>query len=319
MIKTFFLKKSKRRRRRGRKRRKAFAFVLAVRIFLGGPELASSNSKTFQSGVNSKTEISRTLDQESSMIADFNQEGSTQPERVLEGLDTPSGKITLGLPRGGDSSRPSKFGPGSKAKGAAKRDFARRRNKLTSGRSSGSLFAESFSPKPLYGSRPAAANHLAQQFQPGQAEGGNGLFGRFSARPTLDPYNPGCAGGPRSIIVLSSQDNPSSSAELTVEDLDKKWEKLSSEEKYDSIRKSKTDVDAIAKNTGYKRKNVQNCKNHLFYDIHRLDRYESLGEPVEIKQFDANENQARAWKRLEKGTHTRQDLTWLKHEKAEQW
>jgi len=108
-------------------------------------------------------------------------------------------------------------------------------------------------------------------------------------------------------------------AELTVEDLDKKWEKLSAEEKYDSIRKSKTDVDAIAKNTGYKRKNVQNCKNHLFYDIHRLDRYESLGEPVEIKQFDANENQARAWKRLEKGTHTRQDLTWLKHEKAEQW
>jgi hypothetical protein len=53
-------------------------------------------------------------------------------------------------------------------------------------------------------------------------------------------------------------------------------------------------MDAIAKNTGYKRKNVQNCKNHLFYDIHRLDRYESLGEPVEIKRFDANENQARA-------------------------
>ncbi len=47
---------------------------------------------------------------------------------------------------------PSKFGPGSKAKGAAKRDFARRQtsNKLTSG----SLFAESFSPKPLYESRP---------------------------------------------------------------------------------------------------------------------------------------------------------------------
>ena len=42
-------------------------------------------------------------------------------------------------------------------------------------------------------------------------------------------------------------------------------------------------------------------------------------EPVEIKRFDANENQARAWKRLEEGTHTKEDLIWLKHEKAEQW
>jgi len=78
-------------------------------------------------------------------------------------------------------------------------------------------------------------------------------------------------------------------------------------------------VDAIAKNTGYKSENIQTCKNHLFYETHRLDRYESLGEPIEIKQFDANENQARAWKRLDEGTHTKEDLTWLKHEKAEQW
>jgi hypothetical protein len=104
----------------------------------------------------------------------------------------------------------------------------------------------------------------------------------------------------------------------SAEKLGKTWEKLSAEEKYESIRNSKTDVDAIAKNTGYKSKNIQKCKNHLFYDIHRLDRYESLGEPVEIKRFDANENQARAWKRLEEGTHSKEDLTWLKHEKAEQ-
>lgn len=44
---------------------------------------------------------------------------------------------------------------------------------------------------------------MAQQFQTGPVEGGNGLFGRFSARSTPDPYNPGCAGGPRSITVLS--------------------------------------------------------------------------------------------------------------------
>ena len=80
--------------------------------------------------------------------------------------------------------------------------------------------------------------------------------------------------------------------------------------KNESIRNSKTDVDAIAKNTGYKSKNIQKCKTHLFYDIHRLDRYESLGEPIEIKRFDANENQAKALKRLEKGTHTKEDLTW---------
>lgn len=105
----------------------------------------------------------------------------------------------------------------------------------------------------------------------------------------------------------------------SAEKLGKTWEKLSAEEKYESIRNSKTDVDAIAKNTGYKSKNIQKCKNHLFYDIHRLDPYESLGEPVETKRFDANENQARAWKRLEEGTYIKEDLTWLKHEKAEQW
>lgn len=105
----------------------------------------------------------------------------------------------------------------------------------------------------------------------------------------------------------------------SLEKSDETWETLNTEEKYESIRNSQTDVTAIAKNTGYKAQNIQKCKNHLFYDNHRLDRYESLGEEVEIKRFDPNEKQARAWKRLEKGTHTKEDLTWLKHEKAEQW
>ena len=77
-------------------------------------------------------------------------------------------------------------------------------------------------------------------------------------------------------------------------------------------------MNAIAKNTGYKSENIQKCKNHLFYETYRLDRYESLGEPLEIKRFDANEDQARAWKKLEKGTHTKEDLIWLMHKKAEQ-
>jgi hypothetical protein len=84
-------------------------------------------------------------------------------KRISEGskfaVEIRSGELGKGGPgprAKADARRPSKFGPGSKARGAAKRDFARRQtsNKLTSGRSSGSLFAESFSPKPLYGSRP---------------------------------------------------------------------------------------------------------------------------------------------------------------------
>ena len=92
---------------RGRKRKLAASAILSLRLLFGGPQLASSNSKTFQSGGNSKTEISRTLDQESPMIADLNQEGSTQPELVLKGrqrtIISPSGKIISTIPRGGDS------------------------------------------------------------------------------------------------------------------------------------------------------------------------------------------------------------------------
>jgi hypothetical protein len=60
--------------------------MLILRLLFGGLQSASasSNSKTFQSGVNSKTEISRTLNQQSSMINNFNPEGSTQPELVPE-------------------------------------------------------------------------------------------------------------------------------------------------------------------------------------------------------------------------------------------
>ena len=75
----------------------------------------------------------------------------------------------------------------------------------------------------------------------------------------------------------------------------------------------------IAKNTGYKEKNVQECKNHVFYNTHKLDHYVSLSEPVEIKRFDSNLNQAKVWKRLENCEHTKEDFTWLKHEKAEQY
>ena len=42
-------------------------------------------------------------------------------------------------------------------------------------------------------------------------------------------------------------------------------------------------MDAIAKNTGYKSEKIQKYKNYLFYQTHRLNRYESLRESVEVK------------------------------------
>lgn len=41
-------------------------------------------------------------------------------------------------------------------------------------------------------------------------------------------------------------------------------------------------------------------------------------EPVEYKRFDPNLQQALAWLRLESGTHTPNDVSWVKHEGAEQ-
>ncbi len=171
---------------RGRKRKLAASAILSLRLLFGGPQLASSNSKTFQSGVNSKTEISRTLDQESSMIADFNQEGSTW---------TPSGQIILGLPRGGEWQ--PKSGPGPRAKADARKAAANRarNSKAGNSQSGGSPFAEAFTVEPKFPARPG--------------RNGDGLFGRFTPQPTPDPHNPGCAGGPRSITVLSGQQNQS--------------------------------------------------------------------------------------------------------------
>ena len=102
-------------------------------------------------------------------MRDFNQEGAVQPEQALKG--TQVAQTALKIPSGGSD----KFSASSKAKGAARRDFARRRNK---GKPSRSIFAQSFFPQRQYGSRPAAANRLAQQFQfqSGPAKGGQWTF-----------------------------------------------------------------------------------------------------------------------------------------------
>lgn len=109
--------------------------MLILRLLFNGSQYASAsaNSKNVQDGVSSKPAIDRTFSRESSMITGLNQDDSTQSELVLKGgqrtIISPSGKIISTIPRGGEnnqSGKPSKFSPGSKAKGAAKRDFARR-------------------------------------------------------------------------------------------------------------------------------------------------------------------------------------------------
>ena len=86
---------------------------------------------------------------------------------------------------------------------------------------------------------------------------------------------------------------------------------------YDSIRESDTDICDIAENLGFKADNIKNVKDHVFYQKHKLDQYVSLGEASEYKRFDPYIQQALAWKRLETGTHTQDDITWIKHECAE--
>jgi hypothetical protein len=85
---------------------------------------------------------------------------------------------------------------------------------------------------------------------------------------------------------------------------------------YDSIRECDTDICDIAENLGFKADNIKNVKDHVFYNKHYLDRL-APAEPVEYRRFDANIQQALAWKRLETGTHTQDDVTWIKHECAE--
>jgi len=120
------------------------------------------------------------------------------------------------LVRGGDL---GKSGPGPRAKADARKSMNNRSPKGAKSKSGGSWFAEAWTPNHSNRLRPAAANRLAQQFQTDPVEGGNGLFGRFSPRPTPDPSNPGCASGPRSVTVLSSHNNSSSSKEQFIREI----------------------------------------------------------------------------------------------------
>lgn len=87
------------------------------------------------------------------------------------------------------------------------------------------------------------------------------------------------------------------------------------EQIYDSIRECDTDISDIAENLGFKADNIKNVKHHVFIQEHDLDRHGP--DQIEHKRFDATFSQALAWKRLESGIHTQDDITWIKHECAE--
>ncbi len=87
------------------------------------------------------------------------------------------------------------------------------------------------------------------------------------------------------------------------------------EQIYDSIRECHTNICDIAEKLRFKADNIKNVKDHVFYNEHDLDRYGP--DDVEHKRFDPTLSQALAWKRLEEGIHTEDDVTWIKHEYSE--
>ncbi|WP_242629192.1 LysM peptidoglycan-binding domain-containing protein [Xanthomonas oryzae] len=91
------------------------------------------------------------------------------------------------------------------------------------------------------------------------------------------------------------------------------------DELYNSIRASSVDVQNISASTGFKIENIQKVKDHVFNNEHVLDSYVDWGVPSRVGRFDSNLAQAEAWQRLENGTHTVQDVTWMKHEIGERW
>jgi hypothetical protein len=86
---------------------------------------------------------------------------------------------------------------------------------------------------------------------------------------------------------------------------------------YDSIRQSDTDIYDIPENLSLPADDIKNIKDHVFFNKHYLDRYAEPAEPIPYERFDANLQQALAWKRLTVRSHTEDAIIWLKHERVE--
>ncbi len=102
-------------------------------------------------------------------------------------------QTSYNIPYGGDNnSQPGKFSPGSKARGAAKRDFASRQagQQSTIKKPVASPFAEAFTVEPTFSARPGKNNQR--------------MGGLFKRQIQPKPGNPSCAAGPRSITSVSA-------------------------------------------------------------------------------------------------------------------
>ena len=168
---------------------------------------------------------------------------------------------------------------------------------LSKGKTSGasnSIFANAYqSPAPMYRGYPGQKQKMA----------------KLPKHIQQDNNNP----NPRKCYVgdtkLNSKEEESIDMYEETRKITNQW--------YSEIRADQTDVEIIASNLGWKPSSVQKVKDHLFYNEHDLDRYASLGEPVERKRFDPDFKQAKAWRRLKRGHHTAKDIEWLKHEGRE--
>jgi len=77
---------------------------------------------------------------------------------------------------------------------------------------------------------------------------------------------------------------------------------------YASVRKMKTDVDRISKNTGVEREKIQYVKDYIFNTKHNLGGSES-------EYFEPDFMMAQSWERLILGEDIQKhDMTLLKHE-----
>lgn len=83
------------------------------------------------------------------------------------------------------------------------------------------------------------------------------------------------------------------------------WDFDGAEAVYDIIRGT-DDIADISKHTGIPDFQVRRIKNHLFNQEHRLDDG--------LRRFDADPEIANAWRRLQQGDHTPNDLQLLQHE-----
>jgi hypothetical protein len=123
---------------------------------------------------------------------------------LCQAIENSKNTSATSISRGGDLGKGSS--PGARAKNDARAAVNKKVNngKALKSKSGRKGVAEALTLNSFNRRRPAALNCLVRKFQP---------------RPTLDPYNPGCAGGPRSITVLSGQSNTNSPTKQPVREI----------------------------------------------------------------------------------------------------